>query len=539
MKNLCEIRALFLLAFVSLSVPAAAAMQLVSVVTTGLSSPLYLTHAGDGSNRLFIVERSGLVRVVQPGTSTASVFLDVRRRIVSGSEQGLLGLAFHPAYASNGRLFAYYTRAGDGALVIAEYRRSPDPSLADPAENIVLVIAHPRESNHNGGMLAFGPDGYLYLGVGDGGSGNDPLNNAQNVDVLLGKILRIDVDRQDPLFGNRYASPSDNPFVNAPGRDEIYATGLRNPWRFSFDRATGALWVGDVGQDAREEVHAPVIKGGNYGWRVYEGTSCTNNDPMLCNPASFIAPLFEYGHSGGRCSITGGYVYRGSRGALPAGTYVYGDFCTGEIFGWNGTEQTLLLDTSMGIASFGEDEQGELYVVDLGGTVSRIAERSLATAIEYFHAGFGHYFTTSLATEIATLDAGVFSGWARTGQSFLVDPAGGTGNATANVDVCRFFSAGFAPKSSHFYTPLAGECEIVKGNARWQFEGEVFSVTIPDLHGACPVATIPLYRLYNDGQGGAPNHRYTTSFDTRATMLAQGWVPEGFGVTGVIACVPG
>ena len=204
---------------------------------------------------------------------------------------------------------------------------------------------------------------------------NDPPNNAQNVNVLLGKILRIDVDRVDPVLGNRYSAPPDNPFVNAPGRDEIFAFGLRNPWRFSFDRANGALWVGDVGQGQREEVNAPVVKGGNYGWRVYEGTACTNNDPTLCNPPGFTFPLFEYGHSLGRCSVTGGYVYRGSRGALAAGTYVYGDFCSGEIFAWDGSAQSLLLDTSMSIASFGEDEQGELYVVDIGGTMSRIAAK--------------------------------------------------------------------------------------------------------------------------------------------------------------------
>ena len=535
MKRYSASFALAVLASVCPALPAAAAVQLVPVLASGLSSPLYVTHAGDGSNRLYIAERGGLVRVLQPGASAASVFLDLRGKLVSGDEQGLLGLAFHPGYASNGRLFAYYTRVGDGALVIAEFQRSANPDVADPAENIVLVIAHPRQSNHNGGMLAFGPDGYLYLGVGDGGAGNDPLNNAQSIDVLLGKILRIDVNRQDPLFGSRYGSPPDNPFVDAPGRDEIFATGMRNPWRFSFDRTTGALWVGDVGEDEREEVHAPIVRGGNYGWRVYEGTTCTNNDPTLCDPARFIAPLFEYSHAGERCSITGGYVYRGPRGTLPAGTYVYGDFCTGEIFVWNGMAQTLLLDTSMNIVSFGEDEQGELYVVDLGGTVSRIVDvpGSNAVAIEYFHASFGHYFTTSLALEIAALDAGTFAGWSRTGQSFNVDPAGTQGNA----NVCRFFSASFAPKSSHFYTPVATECEFVKRNPDWQFEGEVFSMALPDLSGECPAGLVPLYRMYNDGQGGAPNHRYSTRLETRAAMLAQGWIPEGFGAIGVIGCL--
>src|SRR5688572_4466422 len=512
---------------------AGVAIDLVPIAT-GLSSPVFATHAGDGSNRLFIVERGGIVRALRPGASTASVFLDVRGRVNSGgNEQGLLGLAFHPSYASNGRLFVFYTRPGDGAIVIAEYRRSSDPEVIDPSESELLVIPHPGATNHNGGMLAFGPDGFLYAGVGDGGSGDDPPNNAQNVNALLGKILRIDVDRPDPVLSNRYSAPPDNPFVNAPGRDEIFAFGLRNPWRFGFDRANGALWVGDVGQGQREEVNAPVVKGGNYGWRVYEGTACTNNDPTLCNPSGFTFPLFEYGHTLGRCSVTGGYVYRGSRGALAAGTYVYGDFCSGEIFTWDGSAQSLLLDTSMSIASFGEDEQGELYVVDIGGTVSRIAESSADVAIEYFHAGFGHYFATSLTTEIAALDGGRIAGWSRTGQSFRVDAPGTSGNA----NVCRFFSASFAPRSSHFYTPVASECEIVKGNPRWQFEGEVFSFVLPDGNGACPAGRVPLYRMYNAGQSGAPNHRYTTRLDVRAAMLAAGWVAEGFGTIGVIGCV--
>ena len=195
--------------------------------------------------------------------------------------------------------------------------------MADTTEQILLTIPHPTNTNHNGGMLAFGPDHYLYNGVGDGGSANDPPNNAQNIDVLLGKVLRIDVDHPDPIAGTPYSSPADNPFVNAPGRDEIFAFGFRNPWRFSFDRVTGVQWVGDVGQSAREEVDMPIVKGGNYGWHVYEGFFCTNNDPSLCNPANYTFPIFDYTHSNGRCSITGGYVYRGSQGALPVGTYVY------------------------------------------------------------------------------------------------------------------------------------------------------------------------------------------------------------------------
>jgi hypothetical protein len=300
------------------------------------------------------------------------VFLDIRAKVLSGGEQGLLGLAFHPDHEVNGRFFVFYTRPVDRALVIAEYGLTGDPDVADTDETVVLIIPHPTHDNHNGGMLAFGHDGYLYIGVGDGGSANDPPDNAQNLDVLLGKILRIDVD---PPAGSGlpYVSPPTNPFVGMAGaRDEIFAYGLRNPWRFSFDRLTGQQWVADVGQGQREEVDTPILSGGNYGWRVYEGTRCTGNDPSLCNPGSYLFPLFEYMHTGGRCSITGGYVYRGQQSAVGDGTYVYGDFCTGEIFGWNGSTTALLLDTSLNISSFGEDERGEIYVVGLGGTVSRI-----------------------------------------------------------------------------------------------------------------------------------------------------------------------
>jgi hypothetical protein len=356
-------------ALVCLPSPLLAQFQLTPVAT-GLSNPLFVGHAGDGSQRLFIVEQEGIIRVLQSGQSTPTVFLDIRMKIATVGEQGLLGLAFHPQYAMTRRFFVFYTRAGDGTIVVAEYRASPDPSIADATEKVLMTIPHPTYSNHNGGMLAFGFDGYLYVGVGDGGGGNDEPNNAQNTDVLLGKILRIDVDQ--PGQGTLYSSPPDNPFVNAPGRDEIFALGFRNPWRFSFDRSTGEQWVGDVGQDEREEIDRSIIKGGNYGWRIYEGFHCTNLGPSLCNPSDFIDPLFDYSHTRGRCSVTGGYVYRGSRETLPAGVYVYGDFCSGEIFVTNGDTQAVLAYTAMNISSFGEDEQGELYVVDRGGTVGRV-----------------------------------------------------------------------------------------------------------------------------------------------------------------------
>jgi hypothetical protein len=360
-----------LLAGLLSSTSALAQIHLVPVAT-GLINPVFVTGAGDGTRRLFIVEQAGTIRVM-PTSGTMSLFLDIRSRVRSGGEQGLLGLAFHPSYASNRRFIVYYTRAADGAIVVAEYTASSvNPQVADTGERVLLTIPHPSFSNHNGGMVAFGPDGYLYIGVGDGGSSNDPPNNAQNKDALLGKLLRIDVDRQSgPL---PYAIPSSNPFAGSiDGRDEIFAYGFRNPWRFAFDRLTNQLWIADVGQGDREEVNTPIQHGGNYGWRVYEGSECTNVDRALCSPSNYVFPAFEYGHTGGRCSITGGYVYRGTRNSLTEGLYVYGDFCSGEIFTWNGAAQEVVLDTSFSISSFGEDDAGELYVVALNGTVSRIA----------------------------------------------------------------------------------------------------------------------------------------------------------------------
>ena len=362
--------------------PLAFAIELQSLLT-GLSSPVYVTHSRDGTNRLFIVEQPGRIKVLQPGATSPTVFLNITAKVLFGGEQGLLGLAFHPNYAVNRRFFVNYTRLTDGDTVIAEYQASSmDPNIADTTETELLVIDQPF-ANHNGGMLEFGVDGFLYIGMGDGGSGNDPGNRAQDITELLGKMLRINIDV--PNGPVPYSSPPTNPFFGSiPGRDEIFALGFRNPFRWSFDRLTNLLFAADVGQSAREEIDI-VSLGGNYGWRVFEGTLCTGlnpPDPMCIG--SYIAPIAEYSHMGGRCSITGGYVYRGARSTLPVGAYVYGDFCTGEIFQLNpaasGGVVSTLLDTTLSISSFGEDEAGEIYVVGLGGTVDRLTDPNASTS---------------------------------------------------------------------------------------------------------------------------------------------------------------
>jgi glucose/arabinose dehydrogenase len=451
MPRLC-IAAVCAAVLLSLTPTPLAAIQL-SQVATGLASPLFVGNAGDLSNRLFIVEQAGVVKVLQPGSSTPSTFLDIHTKVVAGGEQGLLGLAFHPQYAVNGRFFVYYTRTGDGTIVIAEYHVSADGDMADPTETVLLTIPHPTNTNHNGGMMAFGSDGYLYIGVGDGGSANDPPNNAQNIDALLGKILRIDIN---PPAGVPYLSPTTNPFFGAtPGRDEIFAYGMRNPWRFSFDRTTHVQWVGDVGQGAREEVDTPIASGGNYGWRVFEGMACTNLDPALCSsPQNFIFPILDYAHTSGRCSITGGYVYRGSQGALATGTYVYADYCTGEIFGWNGSSQSLLLDTAMNISSFGEDEVGELYVVGLGGTVHKIVSSTPCTySISPTSATFGK----AVSTGSVSVTASSGCAWTATSNASWITITGGSngsGNGTVGYSVAAYTAK---PKKRSGTITIAGK----------------------------------------------------------------------------------
>jgi glucose/arabinose dehydrogenase len=320
---------------------------------------------------LFIVEKPGTILIHLNGELLPTPFLNIRSLINSRDfERGLLGLAFHPEYTQNGRFFVNYTDLS-GDSVIASYQVSGDANIADPdSQQVLLTIPQPY-ANHNGGMLAFGPDGYLYIGVGDGGSGGDPQGNGQNPDTLLGKILRIDVNSTTP-----YAIPEGN---SPTGRPEIWAHGLRNPWRFSFDRATGNLLIGDVGQNQWEEIHIlpEGTPGGiNLGWDYFEGTHVFEGSPPA--DKSFISPVIEYNHSGGNCSVTGGYVYRGS---LPEwqGIYLYGDYCSGVIWGAlansDNTWKTQELFTSeSGLASFGEDQDGELYSIFLHGEIFKLVQ---------------------------------------------------------------------------------------------------------------------------------------------------------------------
>ncbi len=343
-------------------------------VLSGLALPVHMVTVRDGTKRIFVVQQRGIIKVLQPGASATTDFINLSGVVSSsGNERGLLGLAFHPDFTNNRKFYVYYTRSSDGAIQIAEYKVFPnDPNKGDPSTARVLItIPHTLASNHNGGTIAFGPDdGYLYAATGDGGSGNDPLANAQNINSLLGKFLRIDVNVPETQVPP-YNIPPTNPYAGAtPGADEIYTIGMRNPYRWSFDRGgTHQLWVGDVGQNAIEEVDI-ITLGGNYGWRVYEGTQCTGNDPGLCNPANYLMPIYQY-QTGSRCSVVGGYVYRGTQNTFVPGTYVYGDYCTGEVF-INEQNTIALLDTTRLYSSFGEDDDGELYTVGIANTTGTL-----------------------------------------------------------------------------------------------------------------------------------------------------------------------
>jgi glucose/arabinose dehydrogenase len=347
------------------------------------SRPVDLQHPGDGTDRLFVVEQAGVIRVFDnhAGATVAPIFLDIRNRVNdSANEEGLLGLAFHPDYKNNGYFYVNYTANPPRRTVIARYRVTNNPNQADPNSELIVLQFDQPFSNHNGGQLAFGPDGYLYIAAGDGGSGGDPNNNGQSLQTLLGKILRIDVN--NPSGGRNYGIPSDNPFLGAGNREEIFAYGLRNPWRMSFDPVTKWLWAGDVGQNRFEEIDI-IEKGKNYGWRIMEGNACFNPSSG-CNMTGLVKPIVDYGRSLG-FSVTGGHVYRGSSVPALVGAYIYGDFGTGRIWalrydGVNPPVNTELMDTNLGIASFGVDKNFELYICAFDSRIYRF--RPTASSVD-------------------------------------------------------------------------------------------------------------------------------------------------------------
>ena len=360
--------------------PSSIAVQL-QPITTALSAPVFMTAPPADNNRLFIVEQGGRIKIFDvPSQSLLSTpFLDLSAAITSSGERGLLGMAFDPAYTNNGRFYVYYTDT-NGNIVIARYlASSSNANLADPSSAFTLhTILHPTCCNHNGGMLTFGPDGCLYAGTGDGGGSGDPDNNSQNTFSLLGKILRL-----NPGTDNACTNSIANPFASGGGASEVWSFGLRNPWRFSFDRQTGDLYIGDVGENTREEVDVALSpnagRQSNYGWRLMEGFLCFQPSSN-CNSGGLTLPVLDYPHTGGACSIIGGFVYRGT--AIPAlnGTYFYADLCAGFVrsFTYQNAQVTNQFEWSSlspgtSISSFGEDAQGELYIMTLGGGLWRIS----------------------------------------------------------------------------------------------------------------------------------------------------------------------
>lgn len=341
------------------------------------NQPVGLFSPGDGSNRLFVIEQQGIIRVFQNTrtVATSSVFLDLTDRVLYGGEQGLLGLAFHPNYENNGYLYVNYVTDGPRRTIIARFTvNAANPNQANRDSQQILLEVNQPFTNHKGGQLTFGPDGNLYIGLGDGGSAGDPFVNGQNRSVLLGKILRIDVN--SPSSGRNYSIPADNPFTgNSLGyREEIYAHGFRNPWRFSFDPLTGRLWVADVGQSQREEIDI-VEKGKNYGWNIMEGSL----DYAGGSHAGLELPVWEYGRDQG-IAVIGGYVYRGPTATALTGSYVYGDYGSGRIWALtlNGAAMnTLVIDTSLAISSFGVDSNNEVYICAFDGKIYQFTENAI------------------------------------------------------------------------------------------------------------------------------------------------------------------
>lgn len=491
----------------------ALAQQLVEIVS-GLDRPLYITPVPDGSGRLFIVEQRGTIRILDANENLLpGFFLDIRGQVAQQTgEGGLLGLAFHPNYASNGRFYTYHYEAGSpDHTVLAERHVSANPNQAASGETTLLTITE-RHANHNGGMLAFGPDGFLYVSVGDEGGGGDPEMNGQNIETLQGSLLRLDVNGPS-------LAPASNPFFGIAGRDEIWAYGLRNPWRFSFDRQTGNIFLADVGQNRYEEVDI-IAKGGNYGWNTAEGTHCYPNDDGLCDMTGLMPPIHDYGRGLGR-SVTGGFVYRGRNIPQLVGRYVFGDFISGNI--WTLTQTSpgvwvrndLFVPSGISVASFGEDVDGELFVVDLvGGSVFRIASDQVIDTDE-----------DDDSIDDAVEDAAPNNGDAnRDGildslQPQVVSFPNGQGDyftliGPANVD---FEDVGFVPNPSPADTPAVA---FPLGFLRFGVQGFAAGSTLT-IHLLLPSSTgVNAYYRYGPTADQAQPHWYNFEFDgTTGTQI--------------------
>jgi len=346
-------------------------------VVSGLSQPVAVTSARDGSHRLFVVQQDGVVRVVKNGRLRSQIYLELGARVVSGGEQGLLSIAFHRHFASHPFVYAAYTRASDGALVVSRFRASSAAatSVSASTERHLLTVPHPQQTNHNGGQLFFGHHGYLYITTGDGGGGGDPFANAENLSSLSGKILRINVNRS--CGKKHYCIPASNPFAKSSTKKrQIFDWGLRNPWRVSVDRATGRLWVADVGQDVWEEVnHVRQVGGKDFGWSCREGRASYNSSRCSIggSPRQMTGPVHVYNHDNGRCAVIGGFAYHGPKRPFAHGLYVYGDYCSGEVWALdhaNGAWRNAKVgDIGSGLTGFGEGDSGEIYAVTQSGTL--------------------------------------------------------------------------------------------------------------------------------------------------------------------------
>lgn len=509
----------------------------LNLFTSGLDQPVDIANSGSvGDDRLFALEKEGRIRIVQSnGSLVAQPFLNISSKVASTGEQGLLGIAFHPDYQNNQYFFVFYNNlAGD--LVVARYTRDiANANIADPSSEMkLLTIPHPTNTNHNGGDLNFDQLGYLNISTGDGGGagGYDPSNNAQNLDVLLGKILRIDVDGDDfPADdAKNYAIPPSNPFASVTGRDEIWAYGLRNPFRFSFDRANGDMFIGDVGQATREEVDyqpASSTGGENYGWRCREGNIATQRDLSGCAGFSgSVHPVATYHtHEADGCAVTGGYVYRGSDSPALTGYYLFADYCNGSVYSLNnmGTSWEKVLqyrNDGIFISTFGEDVNGELYAADVAsGSVYRLAAKNITQAPLYrLYKGspaFDHYYTPSSSERDEAESIGYDY------SVICCNLSRGSASSFA-----KFYELYSAKRKDHFYTLSLSERTKFISNG-YESKGIAGYISPAPPHGFTSKPAnglVPLYRLYSAVK---TNHFYTVSKSHRDQAIVNGYVSQG------------